>query len=152
MAFIPQIFAGPMPVEYAPDLTIAERFRYVGMLFAPLPEWVKRWMAVQHYIFAGSLLFVIWHKEAQAYLAGVVASHAASMLEIALAPVSSLTLGLVALNHWLWLPALVVLVRAWPRIEKQSGYGVWATLAIAQLVFSLIFDLRDGVLYILSLF
>ena len=152
MEFIPQIFAGPMPIEYAPDLTIAERFRYVGMMFAPLPEWVKRWMAVQHYIFAGSLLFVLWHKEAQVYLAAIVASHVASILEITFAPVSMLSLGLVALNHWLWIPALVVLVRAWPKLNKQSGYGMWCTIAIAQLTFSLTFDIRDGVLYLVSAF
>lgn len=152
MQFIPQIFAGPMPVEAAPDLTIAERFRYVGMMFAPLPDWVKRWMAVQHYIFAGSLLFVLWHREAQAYLAAIIASHAASMMEIAFAPVSALSLGLVALNHWLWIPALIVLARAAPSIPWRSGYGAWCGLAIGQLCFSLFFDLRDGVRYLLSFF
>ena len=51
-SFIPQIFPGPPVIEPAPDLTIAERFRYVGMMFGPLPDWVKRWMGLQQFVFA----------------------------------------------------------------------------------------------------
>lgn len=151
-SFIPQIFAGPPVLEPSADLTVAERFRYVGMMFAPLPDWVKRWMGLQQFVFASSMLFALFHREARIYLLAIVASHAVSFLEIAFLPVSTLGLGLVALNHWLWIPALVIMVRNWPRIEKESGFAVWYALALFQLTFSLVFDIRDGALYLAGLF
>lgn len=151
-SFIPQIFPGPPVIEPAPDLTIAERFRYVGMMFGPLPDWVKRWMGLQQFVFASSMLFALFHREARIYLMAIIASHAISFLEIAFLPVSTLGLGLVALNHWLWIPALVIMVRNWPRTETASGYAVWYAIAIFQLTFSLIFDIRDGALYLAGMF
>ena len=51
------------------------RFGQIGAAFSSLPIWVTRWMTFQHYVFAGSLLFFIWHVEARVYLFGLIVSH-----------------------------------------------------------------------------
>jgi hypothetical protein len=129
----------------------AERFARMDAAFAAIPAWVKQWMSFQHYVFAGSLLFIIWHVEARVYLCGLVLSHAISYGEIVLAPVDRLGLGLVSLNHLVWLPALVFMVRRYGALEKQSPFGLWYHLVLFQLCFSLIFDIRDSSAYLWSM-
>lgn len=149
---IPTLFGGPPAAPGTLEMTVSERFTHVGMMFGPLPDWVKSWMTFQHYVFAGSLLFVLWHKEAQIYLLGIVASHALSFSEIAFLPVGWLGLDLVALNHWLWIPAWWVLLKKCRLFEFKNGYDFWCIIALFQLSFSLIFDLRDGAQFFLRMF
>ena len=141
---LPTIF---WPSETAPA-SIDARFAKMDALFGALPEWVQKWMSFQHYVFAGSLWFALWHKEARVYLLAIVLSHAISLAEIFHAPIDRLGLGLVSLNHWVWLPALALLIRNWGQIDKNTPFGLWAMVAIFQLCFSLVFDVRDGLIYI----
>ena len=144
---LPTIFWPSDAVPAAIDARIAK----IDALFGALPDWVQKWMSFQHYIFAGSLLFALWHKEARVYLLGIVLSHVISFAEIFHAPVDRLGLGLVSLNHWVWVPALALLIRNFGQIEKNTPFGLWAMLAIFQLSFSLIFDIRDGLIYIAAM-
>jgi hypothetical protein len=141
---LPTIF---WPSDTAPAAIDARMAKMDG-LFGAIPDWVKQWMSFQHYVFAGSLLFALWHKEARVYLLAIILSHVISFAEIFHAPVDRLGLGLVSLNHWVWLPAFALLIRNFGQIEKNSPFGLWAMLAIFQLSFSLIFDVRDGLIYI----
>lgn len=130
---------------------VSERFARMDAAFAVIPNWVKQWMSFQHYVFAGSLLFVFWHAEARVYLLSIVLSHVISYGEIMHAPVERLGLGLVSLNHLVWIPALVFMVRRWPMLELRSLYALWYHLALCQLCFSLVFDIRDSLAYIAML-
>ena len=146
--FLPQ--SGPPP-PLAPEMSVPERFTYFGSLFAALADWAKVWMEFQDMIMAASLFFVLWHREAQIYALAPILSHAFIFTMVGLVPTAALTLELAALSHWLWIPALVVLTRAWPELDKRSAYGAWCTIAIAQLVFSLCFDIPDGIQFLLAL-
>jgi hypothetical protein len=143
-----------LPVTFLPggaDVAMAERFAQIEVAFAAIPAWVKQWMSFQHYIFAGSLLFVLFHAEARVYLLGLIVSHAISYAEIMLAPADRLGLGLVSLNHLVWIPALVFMVRRYPVLDKRTPYGLWYHLTLFQLCFSLVFDIRDSVIYLVSM-
>jgi hypothetical protein len=143
-----------LPITFLPGgdaATMAERFAKMDAAFAAIPQWVKQWMSFQHYVFAGSLLFALFHVEARIYLLGIIVSHAISFSEIALAPVDRLGLGLVSLNHLVWIPALVLMVRRYPIQEKRTPFGLWYHLALFQLSFSLVFDIRDSVIYLWAL-
>lgn len=139
------------PPELSPAMALPERFAYLGGQFALLPDWVKVWMEFQDMIMAASLLFVLWHREAQIYALAIILSHLFVFAAIPLVPTAALSLNLPALSHWLWIPTLLVLVKAWPGIDKRSGYGAWCTVAIAQLAFSLFFDIPDGMQLLLAL-
>ena len=116
--------------------------------FSSIPDWVKRWMGFQHFVFAGSLLFILWHVEARAYLLGLVVSHAISYGEIVIAPIDRIGLGLVSHNHIVWIPALVFMIRRYPLLDRRSPFGLWYHLVLFQLCFSLLFDIRDSAKYL----
>ena len=127
------------------------RFGHIGAAFSSLPTWVTRWMTFQHYVFAGSLLFFIWHVEARVYLFGLIVSHGIFMIQVSHAPFNRLELGLVSLNHLTWIPALLFMIYRWPALNKNSPYSLWYHIAIFQLLFSLTFDIRDSTAYIATL-
>lgn len=142
-----------LSITYVPggeDGAAADRFAAMDAAFAAIPSWVKQWMNFQHYVFAGSLLFVVWHEEARVYLVGIFLSHAISYAEIILAPVDRLGLGLVSLNHLVWVPALIFILVRYRTIRSASPFGLWIHLVLIQLSFSLFFDIRDSVLYALA--
>jgi len=122
-----------------------------GKQFAQLPPWVKIWMVFQDLIIASSLWFVLWKKEAQVYVLAPLASHAFLFPVMPMVPIESLTLGFAALSHFFWIPALIYLVWKWPTVDKNSPFGMWMTVAIAQLAFSLIFDIPQGISFLMSL-
>jgi len=140
----PEIVVAP-PLELTPESTRAEVGAFIQAQFGALPPWVKIWMYFQKLIFAAGLCFVLWKREAQIYLAGFVASHVFFILWMRAGPVEMVSLNLTAFSHWIWIPALVAFVRAWPKIENDPGYKTFVTVAIAQLVFSLSFDVPQGV-------
>jgi hypothetical protein len=133
------------------DAAPAARFATMDAAFGALPDWVTRWMSFQHFVFAGPLLFFVWHAEARVYLLAIIVSHAISFGEIFLAPVERLGLGLVSLNHMVWIPALVFMVLRYPVLDKRTPYSVWYHLALFQLCFSLVFDIRDSALYLAAM-
>lgn len=133
------------------DAAPSARFAKMDAAFGALPDWVTRWMSFQHFVFAGPLLFFVWHAEARVYLLAIIVSHAISFGEIFLAPVERLGLGLVSLNHMVWIPALVFMVLRYPMLDKRTPYSVWYHLALFQLCFSLVFDIRDSALYLAAM-
>ena len=145
------IFAAVTFVPGGEPASVADRFARMDAAFAAIPAWVKQWMSFQHYVFAGSLLFVLWHAEARVYLTALVLSHAISYGEIVLAPIERLGLGLVSLNHLVWLPALVFMVRRYGVLERRTPFGLWYHLVLLQLCFSLVFDIRDSGAYLWAL-
>lgn len=151
MSFMPMIMGGAPPEPGASEFTIPQRFMVVGMDFVALPQWVTIWMGWQHFVFASALLFVIWEKEAQLYVIGLIASHAIMFGTVAFGPMSTDWLKLAALTHWLWIPAYIMLLRNWSSLPKNSGYWAWASLAIAQMTFSFAFDIPDGILFLIGL-
>jgi hypothetical protein len=130
------------------DAAPAERFAKMDSLFGDLPDYITRWMSFQHFVFAGPLLFFVWHAEARVHLLAIIVSHAISFGEIFLAPVERLGLGLVSLNHMVWIPALVFMVLRYPMLDKRTPFGLWYHLALFQLCISLVFDIRDSALYL----
>lgn len=128
-----------------------ERPLSFGEQFAALPPWVVVWMHFQDIIMATSLFFVLWKKEAQIYAAAIIANHLFLFAVMPFVPADKITLGIAALSHWFWIVPLIVLIRLWPKLDKKTGYGTWVTVAIGQLIFSLIFDIPDGVQFLISL-
>ena len=123
-----------------------------GRLFAELPAWVKVWMKFQDVIIAGSLFFILWRKEAQIYALGIIANHIMLFALLPRIPIEKVSLGFAALTHFCWIIPMIVLLRAWPRLKKSTGYGTWVTIAIAQLIFSLTMDVPQGLQFLVSLF
>lgn len=117
-------------------------------LFETLPPLTKTWMSFQHGVFLSSVLFVFWFKEARVYLLGIVASHLIHFGQNRWAPVERIDLGLVALNHMVWIPALVLLVISWPALKKKSLYSIWYHIAIFQMTVSLSFDIPNSAIYL----
>ena len=134
--------AGAVPVDRPPSF---------GQQFAALPPWVVVWMHFQDIIMAASLFFVLWRKEAQIYAAAIIANHVFLFALMPFIPPEKITLGIAALSHYFWIIPLVVMVRKWPQLDKRTGYGTWMTVAIAQVVFSLIFDIPDGIAFLVQL-
>lgn len=152
MEVMPYLFSGGSPpVNVNDDLAIAQRFPYLGMQFAALPDWAKVWMSFQDIIMGSALFFVLWHRAAQIYVASYIVSHIFIFSMVAFAPIDLLTLNLAAFSHWFWIPALFLLLKNWPNTDKRSGYGTWCTIAIAQLCFSLFFDIPDGFKFMSSI-
>jgi len=139
--------AGPPPpgVELPPQAIF-------GKLFSELPPWVNVWMKFQDMIIASCLIFVLFKKEAQIYALGILANHAFLFPILPLIPAAKVSLGFAALSHFFWIIPLVVLIRAWPKTDKNTAFGVWMTIAIAQLSFSLFFDIPQGFQFLGSLF
>jgi len=122
-----------------------------GAQFAALPDWVKIWMHFQDIIMGGILFFVLWRKEAQIYGLAVLANHIFLFIAMPFIPLEKVSLGLAALSHYFWLVPLYFFIKAWPTLDKNTGYGTWVTIAIAQIIFSLSFDLYQGAIFVLQL-
>lgn len=153
LEILPTLNTGIKPlVNNANDtMSPAERGAQIGMLFAELPAWVKIWMHFGDIVIAASLLFVLWHREAQIYAFCMIVSHLFFLAIIQIIPSSLLGLEWAALSHCAWIPALLVLLKAWPSINKQTGFGVWATVAIAQILLYLMFDIPDSIKLIVNI-
>ncbi len=136
------------PVEHATVASMTERYVKMDALFGALPSYVLQWMSVQRFIMLGCLWFVIWHKEARVYMLATLLSHVISYTEIAYASVERLGLGLVSLNHLVWIPALVLLFVNRKTVDWKSPFGLWYGLALFQISFSMIFDIPDSVAYL----
>ena len=148
---IPYLAGAGGPPPAAGTAVGGDRPLTFGEQFAALPPWVVVWMHFQDIIMAASLFFVLWRKEAQIYAAAIIANHVFLFAVMPFVPPEKITLGIAALSHWFWIVPLVVLVRKWPQLDIRTGYGTWASVAIGQLVFSLIFDIPDGVQFLASL-
>ena len=149
---LPHLMAGGPRPELSENMSFPEKNAIFGMQFMGISTFAKVWMAFQDIIIGAGLFFVLWRKEAQIYLSTIIASHVFLFVAIAVLPGAKLTLGLASFSHWLWIPALFVFVKAWGGLDKKTGYGTWVTIAIAQIIFSLIFDIPDGARFLLSLF
>jgi len=152
LELIPYLAGAGGPPPPGPEAAASgDRPLSFGEQFAALPPWVVVWMHFQDIIMAASLFYVLWRKEAQIYAAGIIANHVFLFAVMPFVPPEKITLGIAALSHWFWIIPLVVLIRKWPQLDIRTGYGTWATVAIGQLVFSLIFDIPDGVEFLASL-
>lgn len=144
------VSAGPPPGQLATGGAPPPQAVF-GAQFAAVPTWVKVWMKFQDMVIGALLLFVLWRKEAQIYGLAILASHIFLFAVMPIVPIEKLTLGFASLSHFFWIIPLVVFVRAWPSLDKATGYGAWVTVAIFQIVFSLVFDIPDGIGFIMSL-
>lgn len=138
------------PIQNSIPASQVERIAKMDALFGALPDWVKQWMSIQRFIMLGSLWVVWWHKEARVYLLAVVLSHVISYTEIAFAPVERLGIGLVSLNHLVWIPALIFMLSNRSRLADANSFKLWYYAALGQLIFSLTFDIRDSLRYLMA--
>lgn len=145
---LPFIGSGPPPMEPVQGMKFPEKNAYFGFQFAGLAPWAKVWMSIQDIIIGAGLFFVLWRKEAQIYMTAYLANHIFLFAFIALLPAAKITLGLAALSHWLWIPALYIFIKCWSGLEKNTGYKTWVTIAIAQIIFSLTFDIPEGIKFL----
>ncbi len=101
--------------------------------------------------FAAGLLFVRNHLAARWIVASVVMSHMASALVLLVLGPTALTIGVVAINHVVfWTPDAIYLA-----VKRASNfpaplYGIWRYLMLAVIAFSLVFDVRDAVVFLFT--
>ncbi len=143
-------YLGPSPDEIAGGAATSAQ-AVLTAEFEALPPWVHIWMKFQDIIMAAALFFILWQREAQIYGLALLANHLFTLFALPFLPVEKVSLDLIAFGHWIWILPLVVMVRAWPRLDKGTGYGAWVNVAIAQIIFSLIFDIPDGLSFLWSL-
>lgn len=143
-------YVGPSPEDLASGVEAGGQ-AVLTAEFEALPPWVHIWMKFQDIIMAAALFFILWRREAQIYGVGLIANHLFSFFTLPFVPVAKVGLGLIALSHWIWIVPLVVMIRAWPYLDKGTGYGAWVSIAIAQIIFSLMFDVPDGLAFLGSL-
>ena len=111
-----------------------------------LPEWVQLWMLFMVAIFLPVFIFMIWHKEARVMAAALVSDHILGLFTMVAAGPTMQWLG-----HVLYWPvAVAYVVLRYKQINWRSLYGVWLGVATASMVFSLIFDIRDFVIFFAS--
>jgi len=131
------------------SLAPLQRMTHAGQLFFDLPQWVVVWMGVMTLLFVIVLFYAPSRKGAQVYLVGIIISHAVSLGGIMFfMPLDTNWQHWSSFTHWSWIPAGVYLAREWPSLNKKSIYGVWSSLAIFQIVFSMIFDIPDGIRFL----
>lgn len=112
------------------DLAAAGQFRYPGMMSAPRTRPGRSFDGLQQFVLAPRRLFTLFRREARVYLLSIVASYSISFLEIAFLCLGVPGLGLIALNHWLRIPAPVIMVRNGLRIEKARGFATWSPVTL----------------------
>jgi len=112
-----------------------------------LPAPLKVWLGLLVLSFLASLFFVRRHRAARWVAGGFMFSHLLVVL-IEVADLVTLRTGLVSVTHVLgWTPALVAVVRDLPRAPVRSRYGAWCRVIVFFIGASLIFDVRDAVMY-----
>jgi len=118
---------------------------------AAAPAWVQIWLRFMFVVF-GAGLALAWKHPAAWWMVGAFAgSHLASGLEILFLGPRRLTVGLIAINHCVfWTPAAVVFYLQTRGTEAGSVFGVWRWLVLATAAFSLVFDYRDAVLFLVA--
>ncbi len=109
-----------------------------------VPLWLGVWlMGILFPTFLASLFFVHRSWEARAAAGGFLLSHVPMMLHM-----FDVTVGVVGLVHLVcWSPALYLLVSKRPDVDPKTPFGMWVHAMIFVLCLSLVFDLRDAMLY-----
>lgn len=112
------------------------------------PQWVQTWLMIMLGSFALGLLFVWKRVEARWVVGGFIAAILISRLGIPALGIVKLS-GLVALVHLIfWSPGLYLMLKNRPFLKERSLYAIWSGLITAVILFSFIFDIRDGVIYL----
>jgi hypothetical protein len=118
---------------------------------ANLPAWMMVWLGFLALTFFASAIFSWNHIAARWVLAGFIASHVATF---AVESMEGMVLraGLVSLLHVVfWTPGLIALLADQAQIKFSSAYGVWAGVLLFVYVVAFTFDIRDGVVWLLSM-
>ena len=111
-----------------------------------LPEWVRMWMLAMKVIFVPGFIIMFWHKEARVIMAALVYDHILSAFTLIAAGPTLQWFGHVIF----WPVAVVYVVLRYRQVNWRSLYGAWLGTATAAMVFSLIFDVRDFVIFFAS--
>ena len=113
-----------------------------------LPIWLYAWLGLLVLAFVGSLFFVREHRAARWALVGFATSHLL-VVGIEMLDLAVMRKGLVSVTHVIgWAPVLFVLIRALQNAPARSAYGMWCRALGFIIAVSLIFDLRDAVMYL----
>ena len=91
------------------------------------------------------------HVAARWVLGAYVANHAVAIGTGSVLGAAVLTNGLVSTTHVIfWTPAVIVLIRHLPGVDRASLYGGWHIAALATMTISLFFDYRDAYIYLFT--
>lgn len=118
---------------------------------ANLPLWMMLWLGFLALTFLSSVIFAWNHVPARWVLAGFIGSHVAT---IAIESIDGVVLqaGLVSLLHVVfWTPGLIAILSNQSDLRLNTAYGVWASVLLFVYAVAFTFDIRDGVVWLLSM-
>lgn len=108
---------------------------------------VKVWLGLMMLTNISAIGFLKNHVAARWVFAGFVISHGLVILMSAQG--MSVLAGQVSLFHIIfWTPGMVMLLRCRNEIQYPKAYSIWATLSLIFYFGSMIFDVRDALIYI----
>ncbi|MEM9178476.1 MAG: hypothetical protein AAGA89_02135 [Pseudomonadota bacterium] len=112
-----------------------------------LPIHIKVWLGGMMLTNLAAIGFVKNHLAARWVFAGFVISHGVVILMAATGQI--ILAGQVSLFHIIfWTPGAIMLLRCRSEIQYPSAYAIWATLSLIFYFGSMIFDVRDALLFI----
>ena len=112
-----------------------------------LPTPVKVWLGLMMLTNLASVAFLKNHLASRWVFAGFVLSHALVMY--LWAQETTVLAGQVSLFHILfWTPGAIFLLRRRSEIRLPSAYGIWATASLFFYFGSMLFDVRDAILFL----
>lgn len=135
--------------EYTSGYGPLNVFDQAGFMSTPL--WVKIWLAFLILTFLTGLFVFAWRKPIARWAGGgfVVSALAGEPIFAALGlPMLS---GSISIMHVLcWTPALVLLLMKRPFLNPEEGrwYRLWSAVMTGVILFSFIFDIPEGLIYI----
>ncbi len=114
-----------------------------------MPAYVGQWM-IWLMVIGISALILSFKKIEARYIAGAyICSILAGFIVGRIVGAENYHYGSISLLHVIfWTPAVVAILRRLKSINFKSFYGVWLILALATMIFSLVYDWRDAITYL----
>lgn len=112
-----------------------------------LPVHIKVWLGFMMLTNIAAIGFVKNHVAARWMFMGFVFSHGLVILMAATGQV--VLAGQVSLFHIIfWTPGAIMVLRRRDEIQYPSAYAIWATLSLFFYFGSMIFDVRDAIVFV----
>lgn len=118
----------------------------IGPYLTPLVNMWLMWMLA---IGVTALLWAIKKVEARYVVLAFVGSIAAGFVMPPIIGADNYVYASLSLSHMVfWTPAVIAIIMRRRSVNWKSLYGFWLGLALATMLVSLLFDWRDGLVYL----
>jgi len=114
-----------------------------------LPAYVAIWVG---WMVLTGLVTIIWsirQRAARPLAAAWLGTFAAGPFLPSIIGEANFTYAVMGIVHAvLWTPAIILTLMRRDRIEWRTRFGIWMTIVLATMIFSLIFDWRDSIAWL----